>query len=440
MHQLPPPLRRLMMFERFYLHNTDDLQISSRDLTFDRRYFPQNCSPFELPCFWISRKHFYVEPRGTTPSLAFKLVEGSPTDGRVLFPVHPAELDKYRSYLDRVGARRSDGTGPPVWAVPTSSTRTLLVWPDQEPERALFIKLSLHSPILGDRHIYRRRIQFCTAMSTLIRDSLSALPLELQYLPESLGFTPRQMTDHGVIAREIPADFYDENLLIAPLFSLLGGSPSYQPLFITIVKKTGMSALELVERVFCSHIPRIWLTLALRFGLILELHGQDILLALSKDLTPLDRYFYRDLEGLNVDWDLRRRLGLRSPHYLPGAGDWHNTYASSGSGFPCSSLTFWKLLVNLGAYAHFVLGTLDSLLLKWQENGDIRHSTFSKGDVLRLFSFHVLRTVECMFGVRVSPEHSPARSMRKFVMLLMTLRDRNEFTSPALKFESCHRA
>nr|UXE45426.1 hypothetical protein Hi04_10k_c4921_00003 [uncultured bacterium] len=420
--QLPPPLQRLMEFERFHLHSLEEFQISSRDPAFDTRYFPQNCGAFRLPCFWVRRRNLFVLGSGLASAATQGLFDGEGPQGRVLFPIHPAELDRYKEFLAEVEASDAATEGLHIWAVPTSSTRTLLAWPDSTADRALFIKTPLHSRIFGDRRIHKGRIGFSLAMSSLVQNSLHKLPSNLGYLPEVVGFAPRRMEGSGVIVREIPEELKSPQHIVAPLFSLLGGSGGRKPLFLVIIERTGINARDLFEGMFCTHLSRLWLTLALRSGLILEFHGQDILVALGMDYRPLDRYIYRDFEGLQVDWELRRCLGLEDPEYMAGAASWHETYGSSGYGYPYSSLISWKLWISLFQYSHFVLRDVDRLLRKWQEQRLIDGPRLENGEVMEIFATNMATAIEEMFGVRLKGQYKLSSSLRMFVIALLQIR------------------
>lgn len=418
--QLPSSLRTLMELERFHLHRAELFQDVSRDPQFDTKYFPQNCAAFKLPCFWVRRKYLYVYGSQTAGSGELELFGGQGLSERVLFPVHPTSLDHYRGFLAAVGAQDASKEGLCIWGVPTSSTRTLLAWPDEMPEQALFIKTSLHSPIFGNRRLYRRGVACSVGLSNVVQRSLQSLPAGLGYLPESVGAVPRSMQDSGVIFRSLTQEVKSGSCIVAPLFSLLGGDERHPPLFLVILERSGMSPEQFLEEVLCAQFARLWLQMALHFGLMLESHGQDLMLVLSPDLVPLGRFYYRDFEGLQVDWDLRRQRRFAEPTHLPHAWAWRETYATLG--YRYSDLIWWKLLNSLHLYLRFVLDELDILLREWQGRGLIRGTSFEKDSVTATFSRHMMKAVEEMFGVPVGAEYNIRHSPNKFVIFLMKLR------------------
>src|SRR5262249_44120127 len=149
----------------------------------------------------------------------------------------------------------------------------------------------------------------------------------------------------------------DGRVKVAPLFALMGGQGEYRPLFLTLLERSGREVRELARELLCSQFAKLWLTLSLRFGLILEAHGQDLLLEMSATGQPSGRFFIRDFEGLQVDWELRERLGLSRPADMPYSWDWHNAYA--GWPYPYGHLVWYKWRISLNQYLHRVLKDLE---------------------------------------------------------------------------------
>ena len=416
--QLSPTLRAFMTLERFHLHKPDMFQNLARDPAFDTRYFPQHCAAFPLPCFWIRREHVYVYGSGSEGSHDLSDFAGRRSQEQVLFPIHPLSLHRYRPFLFDVAAKDAADDGLRIWAIPTSSTRTLLAWPDGSPEKALFVKTTLHSDIFGDRRMQRSKVGRSVGLSGLMQDARASLPSTLDFFPESFGVVPRRMQDSGAVIRSIPADIKAGRVLTAPLFSLLGGAGKHTPLLLTILERNDISALRFVEETLCAAFAKLWIEMSLRHGLILESHGQDILLALSPDLVPLGRFYYRDFEGLQVDWELRRRQGLPPPHAMPHDWSWRETYATWG--YRYSEFAWYKLRISLFTYLHLVLNETELSLKDWHARGLIHCPKLETGEIARMFSAHLREAVKAQFGVRV--ECDVRRSLNGFVISLLKLR------------------
>lgn len=417
--QLPSSLQRQLAFERFHLHKPEMFfKNIARDPEFER-YLPQNCGVIELPCYWIARRHLHVFGRQEYACHEFQFFSGEGPNDSVLFPIHPTSLPHYAELLTKLEARDAVREGLHIWAVPTGSTRTFLAWPDRLPQQALFVKTTLHSPILGDRRLYKWKVARSVGLSQQVQDGLETLPAGLSYFPETFGLVPRQMPDSGVIVRSIPEEIKADRLLVAPLFALMGGRQS-QPLLLTLLERADLPAEQFLEEVLCEKFANLWLELALRHGLILEAHGQDLMLGLSPDLTRVERFYYRDFEGMQVDWELRCRKGLASTGNLPQAHDWHETYATWG--FRYGQLLWYKLRISLLQYLHAVLTELEQMLRAWQDRGLLRGPRINEGDLTAMFSRKMLEIIDERFAVRVAERYNIHRRLNHFVLLLMNIR------------------
>lgn len=419
LEQLPWSLRQQLTFERFHLHKPEMFQDRSRDPAFDPKYFPQNCGPVLLPCYWIERRHLHVFGAQANVSDEISFFSGDGPKDAVLFPMHPASVAHYRELLVTLAARDAARDGLHIWGVPTSSTRTLLAWPDRMPERAVFVKLSLHSPIFGDRRLYTWKVARSVGLSALVQESLKHLPGGLGYFPESFGFAPRRMPDSGVIVRSIPQAIKANQLTVAPLFALMGGQQS-RPLFLTIMEQARMQPREFLEEVLCAKFARLWLEMTMRHGLILESHGQDLMLAMSPDLRTLGDFYYRDFEGLQVDWELRGRRGLSMPANMPNSTAWHETYATWG--FRYGQLTWYKLRISLLQYLHFVLAELEQMLRSWQERGILGGARFDEDELTAMFSRKMMELIHELFDVRVHAGYNIHLHLNRFVLQLLSVR------------------
>jgi hypothetical protein len=418
LEQLPTSLRKLLTFERFHLHKPELIFRKAGELAFDSRYLPHNCGAVQLPCYWIERRHLHAFGSWQPAVDELDLSSGNGPHDSLLFPIHPAAAAHYAGFLEKVRARDAARDGLRVWAVPTSSTRTFLAWPDGAPERALFVKTTLDSKVVGDRRLYRWKVARSVGLSQLVHDSLAALPADLSYFPESFGLVPRQLADSGVIFRSIPRELKDDGLLVAPLFSLMGGGAA--ALFPSMVEQGRVQPLEFLEEVMCDRFARLWLQMTLQFGLILESHGQDLLMTLSHDLTPLNRFYYRDFEGLQVDWELRHALGLRSPEPMPNAQAWYETYATWGHRY--GALVSHKLRISLIQYLRLVLRELGLMLREWHRTGLMPRLQMTEDDLTAIFSRRMMVALREQFGVCVGAQYNIEHSLNRFILLLIKLR------------------
>lgn len=417
---LPEVLQKFLAFEQRNLWKPERLRAQGTDAKLDKRYFPESCFAFRIPCFWVRRKHLYVYGEHAGGEGMPKLVDGEGPEARFLFPIHPAELARYLEFLEYVRAESVAEEELRLVATPTSSTRTLLVWREGEGSGAFFAKVSLHSRVLGDRRLSRAKVASSVGLSRLAHQGWGGSPAGINYFPETLGIVPRMMQDAGVLFRAVPKDVNNGRVTLAPLFALMGGSDEQSPLLLTLAKKGPLCLREVLERVLVAQFARVWLDLAFGAGLILEAHAQDLLLTLSPNLAPLGGLYYRDFEGLAVDWALRHAKGLRNPESLPHAFDWFRTYETWG--YPRYQLASIKLRTSLFDFLHLVLGELESAILEWQANGMLGGEEVERGELTLLFSRYLRRLIQEKYGMKEGEEYDISHQLNRFVKFLLQVR------------------
>jgi len=408
----------LLRFEQRGLWRPDRLRELSAGAGSIGSYFPERGAVFRLPCFRV--KETAVVRYGQSQCATFGAGRGcGPLGSDALLPVHPAERDRYAAALAGAGAVDGSAEGPRLWATPTSSTRTLLVWPEDRPDELSFVKLSLVSRALGDRSLTRSIVARSVGLSRLVGQSLEKLPGDIRFFPEWLGVVPRALPNGGVIFRAIPAEILSGQVIPVPLFALMGGSEGHPPLLRQLMQRMGLGAREVVEGVLLARFARLWVDLVFDFGLILEAHAQNLLLALSADAVPLGDFYYRDFEGLTVDWTLRRARGLPAGA-LPYACEWFSTYETWG--YPLYQLVSIKLLISLFDYLDLVLGELESALLEWQAAGRVTGRRVEAGELTGRFSRYLRDAIAEKFGMREGADYDARRHLRRFVKFLMRVR------------------
>lgn len=420
MGELRESLRVFLRFEQQNLWRAGRFRYPSAQAGAEAWYLPERSPTFRLPCFRVRRKHVYVYGKQDSADGGMRIVEGDGADGTVLFPIHPAELGHYREFLDHVRAEDAAQRGVCLWATPTSSTRTLVVWPEGRPDAAVFAKLSLQSHLLGDRRLTRGRVAGSVGLSSLVQQCRGELPLGVSFLPESLGFTPRYIPESGVVFRFLPEEIRDGTVLLAPIFALMGGSVQSPSLLVQLLENGRSSTWEALREMLLSGFARIWVDLVFDLGLILEAHGQDLLLGLAPDLAPKGGFYYRDFEGLTVDWGLRRARGIRDPECMPHASEWFCTYETWG--YPLYQLVSHKLLISLFDYLHLFLVDLESVLRSLPGNGVTAERCLQEGTLTYQFSYHLRNVIYEKFGMREAHEYDVHSHLARFVKFLMRVR------------------
>jgi len=418
--QLPGALRQWLTLERFHLHRPDLFQCTADHPDFDPRYLPQHAQVARLPCFFVPARNVYAFGSQRHDQILAPIASYASPEW-VLFPVHPSALDHYREFLRKVGARDVSDEGIHIWALPTSSTRTLLAWCDGRPDTATFVKTSLHSRIFGERRVLRANAARSVGLSTMMVDERSQLPPALCCLQESFAFCARQSPHAGAIMRSIPPEFFDDRRRVVPMFALLGGSGARTPMLRTILERSSDPPLQFVHDVLCEPFARLWIELSLRSGWVLEAHGQDLMLEFTSDLAFTGRFFYRDFEGLQVDWDLRNAFRRSRPPRLPHDWAWREAY-EGWEGDRFSASVWYKWRVSLLQYLHLVLHETETSLCEWQRQGLVRGSPCREDEVTMMFSRCMFAAIERTLGVHVGPAFNIYRSLNRFLILLAKVR------------------
>ncbi|HWK52651.1 MAG TPA: IucA/IucC family C-terminal-domain containing protein, partial [Steroidobacter sp.] len=159
---------------------------------------------------------------------------------------------------------------------------------------------------------------------------------------------------------------------------------------------------------------------ALRHGLILEAHAQDLLLGLSADGMPTGHWYYRDFEGLQVDWRLRRACGHPPPDDLPHAWVWRETYDTLGHRY--CDFVWYKWRTSLQHYLHHVLNEIEISLRRWHERGLIDGPDIQPGELTLRFSRHLFDAVAGHFDVAAGPRYNINGALNRFLASVFELR------------------
>jgi hypothetical protein len=238
---------------------------------------------------------------------------------------------------------------------------------------------------------------------------------------------PRLRSGGGAVYRSIPTEIRNGSVVPAPLFALIGGGGVHTPLLLDWMAKGRVDARAILEQILLEKFAGLWVDLVFDLGLILEAHGQDLLLGLSQDLIPLGGFYYRDFEGLTVDWALRRARGLPEVS-LPHTCEWFSTYETWG--FPLYQLVSQKLFVSLFDYTHLVLAEVEAAVRGWQSNGVMTGEKVCEGELTCLFSRYLRQAIENKFGMREIQDYNIHSHLTRFVQFLMEVRKEVMQSSP----------
>jgi hypothetical protein len=301
------------------------------------RYRPASDEPtYRVPAFLVPLEELNLYSAHPDPVLGAKYV----TDEGIRFCVHPQVLETLEGdpYLERIKGKALPLD--PLEVVPTSSTRTVIVQEATSPHA-----LKLHFPFRISRYGRRMRdevVEQAVAVSREVEAGLPILDPYFAFFREVLGITFRNLElgtprgeNWGFLVREMtPFPTVHGERSLVPGFSLYGRDhfdPDRSPLLHDFLERGDPKSFVLEE--IMLPIIRHWVGCFLNLGLLLEPHGQNVLLEIGEDHEVL-RIVHRDL-NLGVDNRRRRDLGI-----VPETG---NTYNQMEGG-EFSSITYDKFM------------------------------------------------------------------------------------------------
>ncbi len=268
---------------------------------------------FRLPVWEVSQEQMRVF-RADPPDA---LVRRYLPDDRVLFPVHPQVLEEAS---DDPWLRRTVALGkrvPPQPVSPGSSTRTLYPTDAQHPHA-----LKVHLPFRVSRYGRRMRgevVEQAVAVSREIQEWNGAGDPSFAFQREVIGVAhppgdgaKGRDESWGYLVRDLdpfPTSGGERGLV--PGFALYGRDyfdPSAEPLIFSLAESADPRGW-LLEEVMLPTV-RHWISCFLDLGLILEPHGQNLLLEVD-EAGDITRLVHRDL-SVGIDMRRRRDVGLDS--------------------------------------------------------------------------------------------------------------------------------
>lgn len=245
----------------------------------------------------------------------------------IRFFIHPDSEHLYQSLIERYGVAGQ------YTAAATASTRTLLAWPKNSPEKMIFLKLSLAQQQDGLGRIIpgwevRRSVGISEIASqtnsliwnnsgaSIVPEFAGAYVRRSENLPFYVDSNQGEVFEHGLIARS--AEFlqqYPKDLKL-PLFALFSEGPNGQePLIIRLWKqsRTGVNSTSFVsfvgEYLFKPFLEKNKYLL-FHQGIVPEFHGQNVVVVLDHKTMEIKHFFHRDVGSMKVDIRLRWVHGL----------------------------------------------------------------------------------------------------------------------------------
>jgi len=277
------------------------------------RFRPDSPVPtFHVSAFQIPLEELNVYSADPHPAL----LRGYVSEGGALFCVHPQLLESQGTDPYLKAALSFGGTHEDITVSPSSSTRTVYVHETHPPHA-----LKLHFPFRISRYGRRMRdevVEQAINVSRDLQEGFGSMDSRFAFLREVLGVTYKNLQpatprgeNWGYLIREMtPFPTVPEERSLIPGFSLYGGdffAPDTPPLLLQLLEGRDLRSYVLEQIMF--PIIRHWVDCFLNFGLLLEPHGQNVLLEIG-DGGAVRRIVHRDL---NLGIDHRRRRDIPIP-------------------------------------------------------------------------------------------------------------------------------
>lgn len=250
-------------------------------------YKPEMKNTFVVSSYWIhtDNLHYFY----TNSLLCNYFIKKD----KALFLIHPECEDFY-------GPIKLQEKGPFFHARATSSCRTLLMYPDDNPNLLFFGKLSIN-----------KIIDYCTRTiplgevsrsvgTTIFLDDLKkkdALPENFDYFREVIGMIPKNFDRGGMIIREVHPKLLTSNIM--PFFALFTKQKDNEyPILRNYNKSFYINKKHYVKKKIIRPFIKQFIALS-KLGIAMECHAQNVLIEVENGTIKC--FIYRDFGGFNIN-------------------------------------------------------------------------------------------------------------------------------------------
>jgi len=311
--KLPPSVELWRTYEQQHVNRVVGPKIASPEQNDQNpKYAPESGNIFELPAFWLDASEAQMFEANNLPRrLRSMFVRGANSKKQFLILVHPESLAMFKSVL-------KDATpySGKFLATPTSSSRTLFVWPKGQADQVFLVKVALDATIGSARRIVSKlQVTHSIALNNVIQHINQELPDSFVGLPEVLGMVPNELDrEGGMIVRSIPDELLAGKVRYVPMFALCATpAKGGEPLIEALAKASKVSVVDFMESSIIKPFVREWLTMFLESGMVGEPHGQNLLLEIDAQNRPTGRFVHRDFHGFDADFEYRKKMRLPIP-------------------------------------------------------------------------------------------------------------------------------
>lgn len=357
MKELPPSVVQWWIYETAYMSDEADpiriADIAQNDQ--NPKYRPAAQNVFNLVGYWVPADDLEIFVSKVPEQLRALITRQVNGRTEMLFFIHPESLEIYSEIVHKPGIEKLI-----FKAVPTSSSRGLLVWKPGHEHFPFVAKLSLNREVSESlRVINGIETQYSIEISKILHES--KISDGGGFMDEVLSLIPKGRDSGGEIFRVLPQAMLNGEMTLAPFYAFYGGSQSVEQgaLMKELVIKSGLSPVDFLRLKIIRPFVRMWVDMALK-GITMEPHAQNMLTSLIHgDIGP---HFFRDLGGFDVDIEYRKLVGLSVP------ADPRNEYFRDPGGYNVNHDKYLAKSLDRYFNSAFLYG-VDVLFRKWRKAG-----------------------------------------------------------------------
>ncbi|HJO94270.1 MAG TPA: IucA/IucC family protein [Victivallales bacterium] len=224
-------------------------------------------------------------------------------DDSVHFPVHPVNLEN--SSIPHI----EEFLKFPVLKLskvhPTSSTRTVFIMNDDLPPHCIKGHTDLKITRWRRHMEMRKVIQAIAVTSSFEQAAVFQNYSKVAYYPESIGvvYGGKKKKDWGFIVREMRAKPHIEYpYKMIPLCSFYVRNDNETTLLEELLEKSGIPPKKFILEEILYPLLTGWIKIYMNTGILLEPHGQNIILELNEETNQILRFAHRDFDcETNID-------------------------------------------------------------------------------------------------------------------------------------------